>query len=387
MYTRAIQYHSFLKYGVTIRSSDELGLLSAYRYEKRECPEKNPDHLETYDRPIFIEPADGIGILVVQTGGETETFLFARPVQINPGVAFAVLPYACECSYYLYWIGEQTLVPFVVDDYIRATTPQFHIEHIYTFLYSVKNSNYIFKGEKHAFWELMYVDSGMICCTVDQQKYILKQGDVIFYHPNEFHSLRALGKNPISFLNIAFNFTSSTEVLSGHMYAINSDIQRSFQKMIEETENVNEYSVDLVSTYLKLIILQLQRLKDLKGSVPHISSNSATSERQRWVEQVCLLVDQNICNAELSVAFIAQQMHVSTSYLYRLFTEEKKQSLQSFIAKRKLEMAKKLIGAGNYTITEISEMLNFCSPTYFATKFKETYGYTPREYSKTIFLK
>ena len=142
-----------------------------------------------------------------------------------------------------------------------------------------------------------------------------------------------------------------------------------------------------MSTYLKLIILQLQRLKDLKGSVPHISSNSATSERQRWVEQVCLLVDQNICNAELSVAFIAQQMHVSTSYLYRLFTEEKKQSLQSFIAKRKLEMAKKLIGAGNYTITEISEMLNFCSPTYFATKFKETYGYTPREYSKTIFLK
>ena len=61
-------------------------------------------------------------------------------------------------------------------------------------------------------------------------------------------------------------------------------------------------------------------------------------------------------------------------------------SLQTYIAKCKLEMAKKLLGSENYTITEISDMLNFCSPTYFATKFKAAYGYTPREYSKTILL-
>lgn len=387
MYTRAIQYHTFLKYGITIRSSDELNILAEYQFEKRKSPPEYPTCLSKYDRPIFVEPAEGIGILVVQKGDEQDAFLFARPVQINAGVAFAILSYACEFSYFIYWDGKESCVPFKVEDYLAQTELQLHIDHIYTFLHSEKSSKYVFKGEKHPFWELMYVDGGMVCVTVDGQKYILKQGDIIFYRPNEFHSMRALGDNPISYLNIAFSFVSTTEILSEHMYTINADIKRNLQKMVEEVESATKYSVDLVAAYLKLVILQIERLKNQPIKAKGVSSNFVSLERDLWVNRVCSFVDENICNPELSVAYIAKQMHISTTYLYRVFTEEKKQSLQAYIAKRKLEMAKKLLSSKGYTITEISEMLNFCSPTYFATKFKELYGYTPREYSKTILRK
>ena len=387
LYTRAIQYHTFLKYGITIRSSDDLSVLSKYNFEKRTCSQENPECLSKFDHPIYVEPAEGIGILVVQSGSDQDAFLFARPVQINAGVAFAILPYACEFSYFIYWNGPEESVPFKVEDFLAQTELKLHIDHIYTFLYSEKSSKYVFKGEKHPFWELMYVDGGMVRVTVEGQTYILKQGDIIFYHPNEFHSIRALGNNPISYLNIAFSFVSTEEILGEHMYTINADIKRYLQKMIEEVASTTKYSVDLVAAYLKLVILQIDRLKNYPIKMMGVSSNFTLSERELWIQRICDFVDENICLPELSVAYIAKQMHISTTYLYRVFTDVKKQNLQSYIANRKLEMAKKLLGSKDYNITEISEMLNFCSPTYFATKFKELYGYTPREYARSILSK
>ena len=85
MYIKPIQYRQFLPYGITIRSTDVLEKLTDYRYCLKICHDKDTRQLEAYDQPVYIEPADGIAMLVVQ-GAQTEAFLFARPVSINPGV-------------------------------------------------------------------------------------------------------------------------------------------------------------------------------------------------------------------------------------------------------------------------------------------------------------
>ena len=60
-------------------------------------------------------------------------------------------------------------------------------------LYSVHYFKYCkkfdFQGEKHNFWELVYIDAGVAGVTADDKEYTLKQGEVIFHKPNEYHNI------------------------------------------------------------------------------------------------------------------------------------------------------------------------------------------------------
>lgn len=49
------------------------------------------------------------------------------------------------------------------------------------------------KEKKHDFWELLYVDKGEVEVMADSTGYRLRQGDMIFHKPDEFHNVFANG--------------------------------------------------------------------------------------------------------------------------------------------------------------------------------------------------
>ena len=65
---------------------------------------------------------------------------------------------------------------------------------IYSVHYFEYSKDFIFHGEKHDFWEFVYVDKGEITATADDREIILSQGNVIFHQPDQWHNIRANGK-------------------------------------------------------------------------------------------------------------------------------------------------------------------------------------------------
>ena len=59
------------------------------------------------------------------------------------------------------------------------------------------------------------------------------------------------------------------------------------------------------------------------------------------------------------------------------------ESTMDFIRKIRFGEACKLLKEGRYNVTEISEMVGFNTPSYFATSFKKYMGCLPSEYVKT----
>ena len=57
-----------------------------------------------------------------------------------------------------------------------------------------------FKGEKHDFWEMIYVDKGSVEIQSDDDIIILNQGELAFHAPNEFHSVKAKDSSPNFFV-------------------------------------------------------------------------------------------------------------------------------------------------------------------------------------------
>ena len=63
----------------------------------------------------------------------------------------------------------------------------FNIEKIITIFYMEFPKNFYYEGERHDFWEMVYIDKGKMVCTADQNRFILKSGEMTFHKPNEFH--------------------------------------------------------------------------------------------------------------------------------------------------------------------------------------------------------
>ncbi|MEG1719086.1 MAG: AraC family ligand binding domain-containing protein, partial [Clostridia bacterium] len=67
------------------------------------------------------------------------------------------------------------------------------IKKLYTIHYFEYSKNYVFTGEAHNFWEIMFVDKGEVIVTAKDKTYKLKTGEMIFHEPNEFHNISSNG--------------------------------------------------------------------------------------------------------------------------------------------------------------------------------------------------
>jgi len=76
----------------------------------------------------------------------------------------------------------------------------------------------------------------------------------------------------------------------------------------------------------------------------------------------------------------------SRSILNSAFKEYMNETLISFITKQRINYAANLLSFSDYTIVDISYMINYSSLSHFNRTFKSILGYTPSEY-RHMFLK
>ena len=75
-----------------------------------------------------------------------------------------------------------------------------NISKVVTIHYNEYDKLFVFEGEKHDFWEMVYIDKGRVEIQRDDETIALSQGEIIFHKPNEFHSIRALDSEPNYFI-------------------------------------------------------------------------------------------------------------------------------------------------------------------------------------------
>ena len=65
------------------------------------------------------------------------------------------------------------------------------IRGLYSLHYFQFASGYVFEGEKHNFWEMVYIDRGEAEIGADSEIRRLDAGQLLFHQPNEFHTIWA----------------------------------------------------------------------------------------------------------------------------------------------------------------------------------------------------
>ena len=333
----------------------------------------------------FIKVTKGVVMILVSfDSNNIKSFIINRSLHIKKGIYFNLISISDEASVEVLTNTEFKSIKLDNPFNYSNISSSLDISEIYTKFYQEKGTNYNFSGEKHSYWELTYVDKGELLTTIDRVSYHLKQGDLIFYAPMQFHTQSTFEKISSSYLTINFKMNfNHADLLCNKIFSLKRDSYFIVTKLIEELSNDNLYSNDLSLCYLKELIIQMLRLDN-----SHFHSKPTTHMQQTYenelLNDILLYIDDNIYE-KISVSTLCEHFCISTSMLHSLFRKNMNNTAKNYINELKLSKSKELIRNSTHTLSEISEMLGFSSIHYFSKKFKSYFNISPTEYSKSIY--
>ena len=233
--------------------------------------------------------------------------------------------------------------------------------------------NFIFSGERHNFWEIVFVKSGNIEVTEDENVYQLSEGCLVIHAPMEFHRVKsAEGTSPSGFI-ISFCTNGDLPLsLTEGVFALDA-------LQISEYERICKLAISFINTpsqtqigqeasmLLSAFILRLQRNLDSKA----LSSSQSASEYRRIVSFMNENDEKN-----LTISDIARENAVSVSYVKLLFSTYAGISPKSYFNDLRLKKASSLLLQG-FSVTEVASRMNFSSPSYFCSFYKKRVGHSP----------
>ena len=103
------------------------------------------------------------------------------------------------------------------------------------------------------------------------------------------------------------------------------------------------------------------------------------AKRNPVVSEVCLYIRDHLAEP-MTLDVLADHVHMSVSYLSRLFRKETGGTINSYVNQLRICQAKSLLEKSDRQITDIAGMVGFESAKYFSYVFKKAVGQTPQAY-------
>ena len=125
---------------------------------------------------------------------------------------------------------------------------------------------------------------------------------------------------------------------------------------------------------------KLLRQKYRKEVILEPKEVAVTSIDETFLKKIINIIDVHISDTEFSVDELAKEAGLSRMQLHRKLNALTGQTSNDLIKSYRLNKAAKLLLTKSGNISEIGYEVGFNNPAYFATCFKELFGYSPSEY-------
>ena len=332
-------------------------------------------------RELVLDYESEMSALVLYSE-ETMIFYLDRMVQLAPGVIFSIIPLDQHCTvrFYCQYGGEPEEVEGPADSAIPATTSHLRITKVYTCFFQESARDFYFRGERHAPYELTYVDKGELHNLVNGSDMVLRQGELAIVDREDWHMQYADGQ--VSFLTVTFDLANDLlSPLTGKALSLPAGARDPLKRFLDQHTSGDAFTYDYLEALLKIILIELLR----SGSAPVRSAalpSTARAENQ-IVDQALQIISQR-SHCPPSLKELAGAVHVSVPYLCRLFDTHVGIPPGQYITKIRLEECKVLLRQGELSMGDVAAKMGFSSAQHFSRQFKHYCGLTPTEYTRSL---
>ncbi len=258
-----------------------------------------------------------------------------------------------------------------------------------------------FSGEKHDFWEMVYVEEGQLVEISGEETHQLSAGDVLFHKPNIFHRTINPGHTNIKAYNISFQCPSrAMDFFKNYKGTLSAASQQIARMLVEEGKRSfvpystprgdNTIAVkkdapiggqQMYRIYLEALLINILREQSSFQPLP-IFASKADFQKSLYTQMIEYL-KENLYGS-LTLEGLQRKFSYSNTFLCTRFKEQAGESIMQYYNRLKIEEACRLMQRTEASLSEISMQLGFNNPYYFSRVFKKVKGVAPSEYRKRL---
>ena len=292
-----------------------------------------------------------------------------------------------------------------MDNFIRQGLPSvIHIRKIITIFYMELSKDFRNPGERHDFWEMVYIDKGEMLCTADNHQFTLKSGEVTFHRPNEFHNLSGDRRTAPNVSILTFECDSAAmKHFEGKILQLTAEEKRLLSLLmteglscfrLEEPSNPllqNLHTLpeapfggfQMIRNLLEIFLISLYRHRECLTKTSRQSIQIDGVAVNFEIKELLDVLQANIYG-RLSVSDIAKAVGKSESTVKSVFRSFYSGGIMRYYRSLKIREAKKLIRENRHTLAQIAELLCYDSPQYFSKCFRDATNMSPSQYQQSI---
>jgi len=254
---------------------------------------------------------------------------------------------------------------------------------------------------RHEFFEIIYMYSGRTHIQVRDRVLPAKAGDLVVIGPNLFH--RVLHKPNAEVKLVSMNFqpeiARSGKAAGEEEYYLSPFLCQGtdFPHVISTPRQLSQEVFDLIlkiyrelpartllnrlaiRTYLKMaLFLLFKHYGSCFGSLEMIERERRNLQR---LQPAFELLEQNFAQP-IEVQDAARACAMSSSHFMRFFKMTVGQTFCAYLTSFRIAKAQYLLMNKEVPIAEVSQLVGFCSQSYFGEVFRGLVGMTPRNYQQ-----
>ena len=250
----------------------------------------------------------------------------------------------------------------------------------------------------HEEFEIIYIEHGTGCISVQSRPYICTAGDVVLIPPQSVHDIRQTENKSMRYFNILFKFslleenensvcykkyfqpyTDDSQLSSFHLpkdSEINRKIAPHIQELIAHRKEKYTTNELMIKSHLYAVLFEINSLL-----IPMTTQGKSMHSSIARLKPVLRYIQEEY-QKEITVKEAAELSNLSESHFMKSFKNLTGISLIKYVNSVRLENAERLLKNTDKSVSEICEECGFHYFSYFIRTFKSTYGCTPGDLRK-----
>lgn len=253
----------------------------------------------------------------------------------------------------------------------------------------------------HDFLEFVYISDGEGYQYIDEKKYSVSHGDMMFINYNHTHAFSS--DTGMKYYNIylvpefiskeLINSNNAMQMLSLTAFEDfretvgfekpfihfdkeeSSEIENCLNAMMREYDSCEGGYLTVLKSYMSVILTYIFR----KMSV--FSEDTDSNNKDRRIEMLTEYIEKN-CTDTLTLDKLAEKCFYNPSYFSRAFKEYRGMTITDFIHKNRIKKACEMLLHTDKSIDIICSETGYSNKNVFYKKFLKFTGIMPAEYRK-----
>lgn len=233
----------------------------------------------------------------------------------------------------------------------------------------------------HNCTELFYVVGGIGQFRIVDSLISVTQDDMVVVNPQVEHTEVSLNSRPLEYIVLGVEGLEFNAGDGDDRYRIynfrqhREDLLGILRRIVEEIEQKPAGCQQVSQNLLEVLVVLMMRYTNFQiNAVPSRRASKECAAVKRYI-------DANF-KENITLDQLAEMAHVNKYYLVHSFSREYNTSPINYLIARRVRESCYLLSDTDHSLSQISHMMGFSSPSYFSQSFRKAMGMSPLEYRK-----